>query len=66
MRIWSKSRAEIHDDIIARHHEPYENMSLSEQMLVQINLNLIEVKRSVKIATVIAVVAFSLWVTPFI
>jgi hypothetical protein len=65
MRIWSKSRAAIHDDIVARHYEANGEMSLSEAMLVQINLNLLEVKSGVQILTVIAVVALSLWLKPF-
>ena len=65
MRIWSKSRAAIHDDIVARHYEANGEMSLSEAMLVQINLNLLEVKSGVQIATVVSVLAFSLWMQPF-
>jgi hypothetical protein len=65
MGIWDQSRAAIHDDIVTRHQQANEKMSLSEAMLVQINLNLLEVKRDVQIAAVIGVVAFALWLKPF-
>lgn len=64
MRIWGQSRAAMHDDIVARHIEASGKTSLSEEMLVQINLNLLEVKSGVQILTVIAVVALSLWLQP--